>query len=212
MPQPISAIPAPKQARAEVTVAQLIDVTIEALEEKGEAGVRIDDLLEETGITRGSLYHFFGDRDGLIVAAMAKQFGALVDEDLDEIERLSSTASSPEALLTALDGLTETVQSPERASRRLTRAAIVGASANRPLLAHALAGEQHRLATRLTQLVSQLQDQGLVRSDLSANAIAVFILSFTFGRVLSDIDAEPVDADEWITLVGALLRTLIVTQ
>lgn len=206
MTSDVSAIPAPKQARAEGTVQQLIDATIEAIETKGEAGVRIDDLLETTGITRGSLYHFFGDRDGLIVAAMAQQFGRLVDDDLDQIEQLSASASSASDMLSLLSGLTDVVQSPERANRRLTRAAIVGASANRPLLAHALAGEQHRLTTRLTQFVQQLQELGWARKDLSAHAIAVFVLAFTFGRVLSDIDAEPVDGTEWVQLIGAVVE------
>ena len=44
-------VPQPIQARAEATVSVVIEATIKAIEAHGEASVRIDDILQETGIS-----------------------------------------------------------------------------------------------------------------------------------------------------------------
>ena len=63
-------VPQPVQARAESTVATVIEATIRAIEANGEASVRIDDILKETGISKGSLYHHFGNYQILALSAL----------------------------------------------------------------------------------------------------------------------------------------------
>ena len=45
-------VPQPIQARAESTITAVIDAAIKAIEAGGEASVRIDDILNETGISK----------------------------------------------------------------------------------------------------------------------------------------------------------------
>ena len=90
-------IPQPIQARAEATVSVVIEATIKAIEAHGEASVRIDDILQETGISKGSLYHHFGGREGLIAAARVMQFSRFVAEDAKNIrETLTKTTTLDE--------------------------------------------------------------------------------------------------------------------
>ncbi|MEI8299940.1 MAG: helix-turn-helix domain-containing protein, partial [Pseudomonadota bacterium] len=45
-----------------------------APEEHGEAGLRMNDLVDQSGTTVGSIYHFYGSREGVIEAVRAEQF------------------------------------------------------------------------------------------------------------------------------------------
>jgi AcrR family transcriptional regulator len=204
-------VPNPKQARAEPTVQALVDATIDMLEERGEAGLRIDELLEVTGVSRGSLYHHFGGREGLIDAAMVVQFGRLVSTDLDRLDSALLAAATPEEMLENLRAVTTEVQQPERAIGRLRRAAIIGTSATRPRLAAALADEQQRLTDRFEELVTELQRRGWVRDDLDPRAIAVFVQAFTIGQMLTEIDNKPVPTDRWLEVVSTVIFDALIT-
>ncbi|WP_075291508.1 TetR/AcrR family transcriptional regulator [Pararhizobium arenae] len=52
--------------------AKLIAAARKAFAEKGFAGASMDELTAEAGLTRGALYHNFGDKKGLL-AAVVKQ-------------------------------------------------------------------------------------------------------------------------------------------
>jgi AcrR family transcriptional regulator len=194
-------LPQTKQERARSTVDQLIEATIAALEAHGESGVRLEDIFDSTGVARSSLYHHFGDRDGLIDAARLVQFSRMVDADIASIELLSTVASNAEEFREGLLALTMATQSDERRTNRLRRLSTLGASANRPALAEALAAEQERLTDRLADVVVTAQERGWVRADLDPRALASFVQAYSLGRVVMDIDPSPADHSAWVALV-----------
>lgn len=57
--------------------AKLIAAARKAFAEKGFAAASMDDLTAEVGLTRGALYHNFGDKKGLLAAVVAQ-----VDEEM----------------------------------------------------------------------------------------------------------------------------------
>ena len=85
-------VPQPIQARAEVTVNVVIEAAIHAIEAGGEASVRIDDILQETGISKGSLYHHFGDKESLFLAV----FDAVQRDLMAEAARRHQDPSRPD--------------------------------------------------------------------------------------------------------------------
>lgn len=54
----------------EKTRAKLIRAARKAFAAKGYAGASMDDLTAEAGLTRGALYHNFGDKKGLLQAVI----------------------------------------------------------------------------------------------------------------------------------------------
>lgn len=59
-----------RTAMMEETRAKLIAAGRKAFAEKGFAGAIMDDLTAEAGLTRGALYHNFGDKRGLLAAVV----------------------------------------------------------------------------------------------------------------------------------------------
>lgn len=99
--------------------ARLISAARKAFAEKGFAAASMDELTAEAGLTRGALYHNFGDKKGLLaavvariddeMAARAKEAGAAADNDweglLAESEAYIKLALDPEVQrIVLLDG------------------------------------------------------------------------------------------------------------
>lgn len=205
-------VPEVKQERAQATVTLLVNATIEALEAHGESGLRLDDILEATGVSRSSLYHHFGDRDGLVDAARVVMFTRTVESDLVDLQQIMEHATDPSVFRAAIEDIHTAAHSPDRQPARLRRAYTIGATKARPSLAAALAEEQHRLTNGYTELVEAAQSRGWLRNDVDARAVAVLLQATALGRVVSDIDTTPVDPDAWHHLVGMVLRTSLLTD
>ena len=69
----------------EETRAKLIAAARKAFTEKGYAGTSMDDLTAAAGLTRGALYHNFGDKRGLLAAVV------------EEVDREMAAAAMAEA-------------------------------------------------------------------------------------------------------------------
>ncbi|MGA1172562.1 MAG: TetR/AcrR family transcriptional regulator [Ilumatobacteraceae bacterium] len=61
----------------------VIKKTLLLLEKNGAVGFRLEDLIEQTGISKSSLYLHFGDRDGLIAVALESAFVRDVRANVD---------------------------------------------------------------------------------------------------------------------------------
>jgi AcrR family transcriptional regulator len=60
--------PSKQSARSEATRAKLIEIGIELFSERGFAGVGTEEIVERAKVTRGALYHHFGDKRDLFRA------------------------------------------------------------------------------------------------------------------------------------------------
>lgn len=79
-----------RQAKMEETRARLLEAGRKAFAEKGYAEASMDELTAGAGLTRGALYHNFGDKRGLLAAVVhqldsdmaqkAKAIGARKDD------------------------------------------------------------------------------------------------------------------------------------
>ena len=50
------------------TISRIVEFAAKELDEVGAVQFNLDRVIEKSGVSRGSVYHHFGDRDGLIVA------------------------------------------------------------------------------------------------------------------------------------------------
>ncbi|WP_350403579.1 TetR/AcrR family transcriptional regulator [Pseudomonas sp. W17] len=81
----------PRAAMIEQTRARLIASARQAFARLGYAKTSMDDLTAEAGLTRGALYHHFGDKQGLLAAVVEQ-----IDSEMDErLEAISAAASDP---------------------------------------------------------------------------------------------------------------------
>jgi AcrR family transcriptional regulator len=189
----------------------VLDETIRLLDTVGETGLRIEELLAATKLSKSSLYLHFTDRDGLIAAARARQFETIVNESVDGIKQLVASTTTREGLRDALHAATVFTQNVSRNSERIKRAAIIAGTVGRPAYAKQLASAQTRLTDALETLIGAARRDGLISPSHPDRTIAMLIQSYTFGRVLSSFDNKRSKNDnaEWVALIDDLLDYLL---
>lgn len=68
---------------------KILIAAIAALAKEGRAGVRVDGIAADAGINKRMIYHYFGDREGLIDAVIESQVGIIRTSDVsDELKLL----------------------------------------------------------------------------------------------------------------------------
>lgn len=201
-----------RDGRTRTTRELVIDVVLELLEYGGEAAVRIDDVRDRSGVSIGSLYHHFGDRDGLIVAGQLRRFARYAEAEIAALSTIVERAADVAEFRRAVRQMTRRTASELRAAERWGRVGVLGSTVGRPALLHEVRIVQTRLTDEFQAHVAQGQARGFFRRDLDARAIALFIEAYSLGLALNDVDERPVSERAWEQVVWSVLDGLIVDE
>ena len=192
------------------TAQAMVDLAIKALEEGGEAAVRVDAIVKEVGVSITSLYHHFGDRDGLVAVAQEQRYIGVIAKNTalvsDALRRIS-TKSQMEQLFIEFVTL---LQGPENQLQRRSRSATLGSALSRPALLDRISRIQREQINNLAVDFARLQDIGVVRSDIPADSIAFWITGTIYGKILSELDPQEDIADDYVRLTfESFIKTLL---
>ena len=192
--------PAPQQ-RSESTVDLVLKAVIRRLEESGESHLTIDDILLETGVSKGSLYYHFGDREGLIYAARIAQYSTYLQNDSEELRSGLLTCTTFEQFVENLLGLTILSMKKNDRKIRAMRLNAISSAYGRPDLWYALQEKQHQYTNAITEVFQYGQKMGWVRTDITAHALGVFVQGHALSRILVDLDHNELEAESWVKVM-----------
>ena len=193
------------------TKSRLIETTAELLETQFPGDIQVDVILEKSGISKGSLYHHFEDLGELLEAAQVARYAAWVDRSVSLIVPVLSGAKTRDDIIEGLKVLTKYTQSPEYKSTRFTRARALANSETSPRFQKALGLEQERLTIALQDLVEEAKNKGLFKSSLDSRVVAVFIQSYTLGKIVDDIVPTPMCQENWDNFILEMLIATMVS-
>ena len=91
----------PKQARAQATVGAVLEAAFQILEEDGEARLTTNLIAERAGVSIGTLYQYFEDREA-ILAAMGQRQAEATREGITSIILESPETGSVRAIVKAI--------------------------------------------------------------------------------------------------------------
>ncbi|MGZ8982031.1 MAG: TetR/AcrR family transcriptional regulator [Burkholderiaceae bacterium] len=84
------------ERRTDARPAELLAAALELFVEKGYAGTRLDDVAHHAGVSKGTLYLYFENKEDLFKAVVRESVVARISETADQIDRF---AGPSEALL-----------------------------------------------------------------------------------------------------------------
>jgi AcrR family transcriptional regulator len=187
----------------------LLDTAVSLIDQFGPQGFTVDNLLDASKISKGSLYHHFEDFHDVIEQAQVTRFARYVDEDVRVLTSLLTSASSREELGQRFTEVIMASAALERAEARADRATIVGLSRHSKKFADALALEQQRLTDSLADVAREMQERGWINKDLDAAVVATFVQAYSLGFVLNDITSNPISIDQWSAFISMMLAKVL---
>jgi AcrR family transcriptional regulator len=193
--------PSAPQQRSESTVDLVLKAVIRRLEESGESHLTIDDILLETGVSKGSLYYHFGDREGLIYAARIAQYSSYLENDSEELRSGLLTCTTFAQFVENLLGLTILSMQKNDRKIRAMRLNAISSAYGRPDLWCALQEKQHQYTNAITEVFEYGQKMGWVRTDVTAHALGVFVQGHALSRILVDLDHNELEAESWVKVM-----------
>ncbi|CDZ71582.1 Transcription regulator tetR family protein [Neorhizobium galegae bv. orientalis] len=190
----------PRKEMIAETKAKLIAAARHAFARQGYAEASMDDFTAGAGLTRGALYHHFGDKKGLLMAVIM-QMDAEMSDRLSEI---SSRAETPwQAFVDECVAFIEMSLEPEiQRIMLLDGPAVLGDPSQWP--------NQSACIRTTTASLQKLIDQGTIRP-VDAEATARLVNGATLSAALWIANAEDPDTvskkavEVFLTLVSGLL-------
>ena len=189
------------QQRSESTVDLVLKAVIRRLEDSGESQLTIDDILLETGVSKGSLYYHFGDREGLIYAARIAQYSSYLENDSKELRSGLLTCTTFNQFVENLLGLTILSMQKNDRKIRAMRLNAISSAYGRPDLWYALQEKQNQYTNAITEVFEYGQKMDWVRTDITAHALGIFVQGHALSRILVDLDHNELEAESWVKVM-----------
>ncbi len=194
--------------RTEDLEIRMIEEAIAAIEQDGEAAIRVRDICDACSVREPALYLRFGSRAGLIVAAQAERYRRsieiLVTRSLFALNETIETGN----LSTLLKRVVDWGFNPDLRNR-LTRINVIGSSVSRPALAEAIAEVNNEAIHELAGGVKRARDAGLINPIGTPEAIAAWYLGTATSRSFVEFKGSAMTDDTWNDVFIASLTAVL---
>lgn len=192
------------------TARKLVDTVSVLLETQQPHDIGIEQVLRESGVSSGSLYHHFKDFSDLMDHALVEQYAQLARVQTAALAQVLDASASVDDLERNLHELIRQTHAKGMAPARAVRANIVSQAAVRPGLRELLAVEQDNLTGGIADVITQGQAKGWLWPDLDPRVLATFIQAYSLGRIVDDIADPGVDNDAWVGLIQRVVSSWLV--
>jgi TetR/AcrR family acrAB operon transcriptional repressor len=186
----------------------LIDAALEVIENEGVNALRLDAIAASAGVTKGSLYWHFKDRDDLIRAALQEQMRRLTESSMSGVsEALASSKNLAEYLVQVQSVVADPYNEAEVA-QRWRRLELLVAARQDPELSKVMREIQVHGMAAYTQLMRDAQESGILHPDLDPAAVAVAISALAMGAnvLISTMGDDAPSRQSWFELMAFLIR------
>jgi AcrR family transcriptional regulator len=168
------------------TMQTLIDFGIRELEKVGSVEFNLETVLRESGVSRGSLYHHFGNRLGLIARCEAVLLKQSLKADNEGVRLLISMGISGKELFAVLSEQIRMNGSVEAVARRQQRIRTLGMAVEDEGLRQMLTDAQDKGSRFFAETLAIAKDRGLIQPVGDLDALSYLIQSMFLGRILVD--------------------------
>lgn len=198
--------------KAKVTVdsrTQLIDAALRIILERGIDAVRIDDIVSEVGVTKGSLYWHFADREALVKEALAEYIQRENVATVAAVSEAITEATSKDDYLARIAPYIVNPYDKNQVEQRWQRLSILVETRKDPELAAMMTDLMSRSLVVYEELMRSAHENGILRAELDPKAVAVALNVINTGSNIIDVlgDDAP-DEAAWWSLISFFIAAL----
>ena len=178
----------------------------------GPDDFNLDRVLEKSGVSRSSVYHHFGGRNGVIAAVEAK----LVEKDIDVnnigLREFVNVANNAQEILAVIKLEIAQGSKQEDKVTRQRRVSTLVAAQRSELLYEVLQSKQRQATEYLCETLQIATSRGLIKPRVPEMGIAQIMLSLLFGRILVDLVGDETSDQLWTQATLESLEYLLNPQ
>lgn len=201
-----------KSRRGTATMAKLIAVTAKELDRVGLARVDVDSLLKKSKISKGSLYHHFGSKNGLLAAAAAQQFATYLKSEGVAFRTLIENCESKKDFLKLIAGVMKITSLKRNREFRQKRVRAIAMSFNEKNLSKVIKAHQLGVTQYLAETFAIAQKRGWIKPDTDLVALSYFFQGSFIGHVLLDITNQVEYEERWSEIAFKALQPFLVAD
>ena len=198
-----------KSRRGRETIEKLLEVTINELDRVGLAEIDLDSLLRKSKISKGSLYHHFGSKNGLLAAAEAQQFMKYLKREGETFRKLIEDCKSKQKFIDLVAAVMKITRLEANIDFRKKRVRAIAMSFNDENLAQVLKNAQIEVTEYLAGSFQIAKDRGWVKPDTDLMALSYWIQGVFIGHIMLDITEQTEHEDAWGQVAFEALRPFL---
>ena len=195
--------------RGRETIEKLLEVTISELDRVGLAEIDLDSLLRKSKISKGSLYHHFGSKNGLLAAAEAQQFMKYFKREGETFRKLIEDCATKQKFVDLVAGVMKITRLESNLDFRKKRVRAIAMSFNEENLAQVLKNAQIEVTEYLAGSFQIAKDRGWVKPDTDLMALSYWIQGVFIGHIMLDITEQTEHEDDWSQVAFQALQPFL---
>lgn len=184
----------PKLGMKEIRSAQLIEATIEVINEVGLSGASVAMIGKRAGVAPSIINHYFSGKSGLMEATMRHVMQQLSDQIQDQLRQIGDSNPTQRLLAIVYGNFAGAVNEPKYIKSWL---AFWGQAMHDPILFRLQKINQKRLISNLRHEIKKLVNSE--RADAITQTLAALIDGLWLRGALSPTGIDPDSAVELIT-------------
>jgi AcrR family transcriptional regulator len=198
------------QAPESSVADRILEIAKEIIDSVGEAGLRIDEVMDRADVKAPVIYRHFGSREGLVQSAHLARYADSFRSGSTAFGAAARAARSQSEFRLAVDALIDAAFDETHIEARLVRLEVLAMGTARPELASAIRALQDENRQWFVQGLEFARQLGWVRSDLDMHEFIEWATSTTLGlAAVSQFRTEPETARQWIRYQRAAIHTAL---
>lgn len=192
------------------TYEKILNTAVEILIEQGFDRFNVQDVLDRAEISRGTLYHHFGDVDSVIEAALAASYSRELIATREAIREIIVRCKTLTEFRRELKRLID-VYAKLPAMVRVRRVHTIALCQTRPDLDNAIRIEQDANNLEWQELIELAQEKGFVRKDIDARVGSALVQGIGISRVVDEVSSEPLSNERWAEMLFQVYDVMLLT-
>ena len=196
---------------ADTAARDMLNRTIAVIETDGEEGVRVVDIAKHGGVAVTTLFHLFGNRDSLIMAAQIERYVRGQASMIEEFDVDTAIARTKEDFRAVVIRMVRSETAPINSAIRQSRQGVFGSASRQSELMTAITSSHNSMCLGLQVALERAKENGWIEPTLDTLATAYWILGLINSRVFIEAGSPQLDRRAWDDLtLKSILRVLFV--
>lgn len=175
----------------------LIRTAVALIDEVGEPHLRLEVVLKRSGASVSSLYHYFGNLDGLLRAANIARFNRYAFADIEYFRRRTEETKSKDDFRMLANQVLDTLYNEDRRLHRLHRLDTVHHASGNTEFSSEIGALHKSAIDQFAEALDLAKAKGFIKQEVDTTGFAAWFLGNSFARGLLDITEDNIVSASW---------------